>query len=354
MSGYTLSQRTTNYAPLQVQQLFPFRVLKTKQQHTAVKIEISLGVPKQSINRISICHDKFAMSPFLNILPAVLLLHFVSAANYCGTSFGDADKCETSCPQGLDGECPGSERCFADVSCTGSGSSGSTSNYCGTSFGDADKCETSCPQGLDGECPGSERCYADVSCTDSDPPDPPTSSGFASAIVSTANDEYSSYGGRDECNDSGMQSRVGTYWDALGLNYDGCSDVPWSAAFVSYMVREAGGGSMFRYSSAHRVYIQDAFGGGQGLYNSVSDITTSTVRIGDLVCTGRARIESWTFTDFQDWYDRGADDQIPTHCDVVVAVDGTTFTVIGGNVSDQVTRKVVSKIEYAILLPVER
>lgn len=287
---------------------------------------------------------------YSRILLAVLLIHAGLAANYCGTSFGDADKCETACPNGLDGECPGSERCYADVSCSDSGSSGS--NYCGTTFSDADKCETACPGGLDGECPGSERCYASVSCADS-PTSPGSSSGFASDIVTTANDEYSTYAGLDECASSEMRSRIGTYWEALGMNEDACDGLPWSAAFISYMVREAGGGSMFKYSAAHSVYIANAFGGGQGLYNSVSDISTSTVQTGDLVCTGRGDYASWTYSNFKNWYDGGGG-FVTTHCDIVVGVDGTSLTVIGGNLNDQVLKKDEVAADYAILLPVIR
>ena len=60
--------------------------------------------------------------------------------------------------------------------------------------------------------------------------------------------------------------RIADYWSALGLSdWDGCTDQPWSAAFISFMVREAGGGDRFAYSVAHRDYIRDAFYGGSDL-----------------------------------------------------------------------------------------
>ncbi|PXF48617.1 hypothetical protein BWQ96_01469 [Gracilariopsis chorda] len=230
-------------------------------------------------------------------------------------------------------------------------------NYCGTSFGDARKCQTSCPRGLDGECPGSERCFASVTCSSTPTTAPGPATGFAADIVSTTNAEYNTYGNLHECFSPTMARRVGDYWDELGLNLDGCDrNVPWSAAFISYMVREAGGGTNFRYSSAHRDYIHDAFAGGRGLYNSVSNIDSSTVRTGDLACSGRGRIGSWDYSDFLTWYNNGgtSHDTIPTHCDIVVAVSGSTITVIGGNVSQRVTRNTVSKTTYAVLLPVTR
>ena len=178
---------------------------------------------------------------------------------------------------------------------------------------------------------------------------------FATDLVAVATAEANSYGGRHECNSSTMSARVGQYWSSLGLNLNGCNrDVPWSAAFVSYMMREANAGSEFRYSSAHRVYIHDAFAGGRGLYGSVQDTNSATARPGDLVCSGRGRVANWTYNSFSSWYSRGGinNDSIPTHCDIVTATSGNNVTVVGGNVGQTVTRKTVSLTSYAILLPV--
>lgn len=287
----------------------------------------------------------FQMVSFFFFALLLVSVHLVTAANYCGTSYSNSFKCETSCPRGIDSECPDSETCYADVTC----SSPSTGNYCGSTFSDADKCESSCPKGLDGECPSGERCYADVSCSSD-----PSPTGFPEKIVDKAKAEHGNYGGLSECGSASMRARIGEYWDALGLNRDGCVDSPWSATFVSYMVRIAGGGDRFKYSAGHRVYIKSAFAGGRGLYNSVKNLQTSTVREGDLVCTGRGSVGDWTYADFVDWYEDGATVKIPTHCDIVVGVSGSSFNVIGGNVGNTVTRRDRTKSNYAILLPVTR
>lgn len=184
----------------------------------------------------------------------------------------------------------------------------------------------------------------------------PASSGpFATKLVQVTKSEYATYGGRHECNSASMKNRIKTYWGALNLNLDGCNrDVPWSAAFISYMVRSADAGNRFRYSSAHRVYIHDAFAGARALYNSAVNIQTSSIKTGDLVCSGRGSISTWTFTNFRNWYNSGGISyrSIPTHCDIVTAVSGSSFTVIGGNVNQRVTKKTTGKSSYAVLLPV--
>jgi len=178
---------------------------------------------------------------------------------------------------------------------------------------------------------------------------------FASTITAVATAEHNVYGHKHECNNSAMSARVGDYWANLGLPYDGCDrGVPWSAAFVSMMMRDAGADAQFRYSSAHRVYIHDAFAGGRGLYGSVVDANTATARAGDLICSGRSYVGDWDYADFKNWFNAGGinNQSIPTHCDIVVSASGGQVTVVGGNVNQQVTKKTVSTSTYAIILPV--
>lgn len=174
--------------------------------------------------------------------------------------------------------------------------------------------------------------------------------GFGATLVATAQAEHDVYGGQHECNDAPLRQRVGQYWANINWTVGGCDrDQPWSAAFVSQMMRDAGAGDRFAYSAGHYVYIRDAFRGGRGLYNEARDITTATVRPGDLVCRGRQHVSHWDFDDFSAW--AGGSSTIPTHCDIVTAVNGSSFTVIGGNVSDTVKRETKEKSGFAIVLP---
>lgn len=178
---------------------------------------------------------------------------------------------------------------------------------------------------------------------------------FASTITAVTKSEHSTYSQKHECDNAQMSARVGDYWANLGLPYDGCDrGVPWSAAFVSMMMSDAGAGAQFRYSSAHRVYIHDAFAGGRGLYGSVVDANAATARAGDLICSGRSYVGDWDYADFKNWFNAGGinSQSIPTHCDIVVSASGGKVTVVGGNVNQRVTKKTVSTSSYAILLPV--
>lgn len=71
-------------------------------------------------------------------------------------------------------------------------------------------------------------------------------------------------------------------------------DTPWSAAFVSYVIRQSGvTAKAFRFSNAHRDYIYDAFatsaaeltshGAGDRLYRACP-VTKTRPRPGDLIC----------------------------------------------------------------------
>jgi len=59
-------------------------------------------------------------TPFL-LLPLLLLLvapAAVSAANYCGSDWADASSCShSSCPRGIDADCPMGMRCYAGTRC---------------------------------------------------------------------------------------------------------------------------------------------------------------------------------------------------------------------------------------------
>lgn len=93
-----------------------------------------------------------------SFLLAAAATSLVLGENRCGSTYADASgKCGQACPDGLDGECPTGESCFADLnplSCT---------NRCGTDFTNAaGKCGDSCPNATDGECPSGEKCFASL------------------------------------------------------------------------------------------------------------------------------------------------------------------------------------------------
>jgi hypothetical protein len=111
---------------------------------------------------------------------------------------------------------------------------------------------------------------------------------------------------------------------------------PWSAVFVSYVMRTAGAGPAFAYSAAHQTYIRAS------RQNRLSRNTANPFwafratevapGVGDLVCG--ARMSSGAN------YDNIGDAQYrATHCDVVVETQPGRVRVIGGNVSQTVGEK---------------
>jgi hypothetical protein len=132
-------------------------------------------------------------------------------------------------------------------------------------------------------------------------------------------------------------------------------DTPWSAAFISYVIREAHvPPNSFHFANAHRAFIYDAFhtsaaelndAAGPALYRACP-ITTTRPRPGDLICEQREpalagvsgyavreRIRAELGGDINAYSIRF------THCEVVATVDQQARKVyaIGGNVDQAIT-----------------
>jgi len=127
----------------------------------------------------------------------------------------------------------------------------------------------------------------------------------------------------------------GQYWrDALGESLDGRDDVPWSAGFISWIMRTAGAGSRFRYAAAHSQYISkaisDRLDANGASYIWGNRLGEHRPEPGDLV--GRAREPGID-------YDHQQGGHYYIHGDIVVEVRSGEIDVIGGNVRDSVTRR---------------
>ena len=135
-------------------------------------------------------------------------------------------------------------------------------------------------------------------------------------------------------------------------------DTPWSAAFISYVIRTAGATArQFHFSNAHRDYIYDAFatdaaeldGGDAGgkLYRACP-LTATRPRPGDLICAyyGRALGDAGARAVREriraDLAGGKATQSVRrTHCEVVVSIDAPARKLysIGGNVYQAVTAR---------------
>lgn len=132
-------------------------------------------------------------------------------------------------------------------------------------------------------------------------------------------------------------------------------DTPWSAAFISYVIRQAGvTANDFQFANAHRVYIYDAFATSAAelahetnskIYRACP-LATTKPRVGDMVClqrepaladasaaTVRERIRAELGTSVRTVQ--------RTHCEVIAHIDAPArkMVTIGGNVLQSVTAR---------------
>jgi hypothetical protein len=119
---------------------------------------------------------------------------------------------------------------------------------------------------------------------------------------------------------------------------------PWSAAFISWVMCEAGLGnsSQFQRAIAHHVYIDQAIRARDGNASQAAfvayDDAEAAIEPGDLLCTSRRPVYR-NLNERRRQMGEGA----RTHCDVVVKVDEAAAQIltIGGNVRRSVTLKVL-------------
>jgi hypothetical protein len=112
-------------------------------------------------------------------------------------------------------------------------------------------------------------------------------------------------------------------------------DKPWSAAFISWLMLEAGvPAALFPPSGLHSDYLR-AIAETDGDPNArfaLRDAKLFRPRPGDLICATRAGASIPAYDDIPDG--------TTMHCDLVVFNDGTKLESIGGNVRNSVSKTV--------------
>nr|WP_298686741.1 DUF2272 domain-containing protein [uncultured Dongia sp.] len=124
---------------------------------------------------------------------------------------------------------------------------------------------------------------------------------------------------------------VAKYWRSIGQDWTGLDgDKPWSAAFISWVMAEAGvSGEEMPASATHAGYLRAAIAG-SGQHWRAYPPDAYAPRPGDLICATRAGQQITRFDDVPS----GA----TLHCDIVVTVADGLLDSIGGNVRNSVTR----------------
>lgn len=177
------------------------------------------------------------------------------------------------------------------------------------------------------------------------PAGPISNTDLRKAIVRICREELARFDdGKAQETDDPQYLRIGDYWKAVGqpmngrtVNNQGIRPV-WSAAFISFVLKEAGAGNRFKYSAAHGHYFQDFVDrSGPVLYEAVptEDIIP---KIWDIVHYGRGEAAQHDFATAH--ADYGNDSFYPSHASIVVEVDRNARVIrtIGGNEGNSVKR----------------
>jgi hypothetical protein len=173
---------------------------------------------------------------------------------------------------------------------------------------------------------------------------------FGDEVVRIANEEWVFFGNHvydqddgylEEGDDRAWQRIAEEYWQTQGIeriDIDTLEEVrdpnnPWSAAFISWVMQEAGAGDQFNYSQRHAEYIN------QAIEDRESDaafiryrIEEYSPQVGDLIGANRSEDDGITVT-----YDTAVGNDYASHVDIVVATRDGEIDVIGGNVEQSVT-----------------
>jgi hypothetical protein len=169
--------------------------------------------------------------------------------------------------------------------------------------------------------------------------DPVHPDGFVARAARVAQEQLDYFKGHKEFEDP-YYKRIGEYWQGLGMHIDGRNrDMPWSAAFISYVMRSAGAGTRFAYSSAHSHYISLSISDRRNQNQDAGywgyRLNERKLEVGDLVCWDR---DPNLDVDYDHQYGGG----YKSHTDLVVAVRSGEIDIVGGNVSDSVTKRTLS------------
>lgn len=121
-------------------------------------------------------------------------------------------------------------------------------------------------------------------------------------------------------------------------------DHPWSAVFISWVMRQAGlSDAQFDFSALHSDYVHaaldetaaEAAGQPTAYAYRACDLAQTAPRVGDLLCF--ARTDDASLVTFDALRAAVLQGNVPMHCELVVKRDATQIETVGGNVAQSVT-----------------
>jgi hypothetical protein len=116
-------------------------------------------------------------------------------------------------------------------------------------------------------------------------------------------------------------------------------DTPWSAAFVAWVMQKAAVPG-YRGSASHVSYVRRAYRDPLGNAYRVSYPLGARPAQGDLLCYARVPSRTYGFEGLMAQL-AGDDGGLNMHCDVVVGLHAGTVYLVGGNVFDGVTMRML-------------
>jgi hypothetical protein len=161
-------------------------------------------------------------------------------------------------------------------------------------------------------------------------------------VVIDGDEESIPHVGIWEDDDYPHSDRINQYWRAVGMNRLSGNDCkePWSAAFISWIMQEAGvPASLFPPATAHKSYLSHFINKSQTPNAQFIPHTIQEYKPkpSDLICANRGR-----------GYFGEVVEEVPDrlnaklHCDIVVQTDGQTLQAIGGNVRNSVSKTILT------------
>jgi hypothetical protein len=179
----------------------------------------------------------------------------------------------------------------------------------------------------------------------------PRASDAREALVAEAITEWHRFEkGEGQEDDAPFYRYVGQMWQAIGINLDGRDrNVPWSAAAISYMVRNAGKHfpkyGNFKFAPAHATYFHDSIVKEEAKDDSAPfwgiRHYLAHPQIGDIVGVWRTTPRSFD--------DARAGGSFFSHSDIIVSVQADYVLAIGGNVDQSVSLKSYRKTQSGFL-----
>jgi hypothetical protein len=165
-------------------------------------------------------------------------------------------------------------------------------------------------------------------------------SPFARKLASIAETQHKKFQFTNEA-DPKLCSRIKKWTEDIGFGFSSCTQVPWSAVFVSWCVKAAGATKAeFKFAMAHSLFVNEAIKNatnGVGVFQGF-DITAKPPEVGDIIQHNR-RGHKFDF-DFAKTHLK-----YESHSAIVIEVgedtSGKFAFCVGGNENDSVRRSLV-------------